>query len=314
MGKRMKVLFLRGKVDNRTEEVRSLDESSDMWTHLAFALSDDVEVWYWGGEREHQYASGMVERWIPDFKRSKLPDYRPDVIVCRGGFPQYQHVLRRFPNALHVYYGAGARYMPDGKYDLCLVDDPQQQQLVQEKYQNTSVQLWEKPAAPHFVHRNTNKVYDLCYIANGQQAKIKNVRWVYETCPEHHLMLHMGYKSQCKVPLNVVQQRSDRMQMPAKISLCRVGIVPYTTYDSAPRALIEMASCGLPVVALESTHQHYPSLGIITASVSSFWDVVGEALEKPNSPSEHSKMVRSKVSIELAASRIRTLIASLWHE
>lgn len=87
MGKRMKVLFLRGKVDNRTEEVRSLDESSDMWLHLAFALSDDVEVWYWGGEREHQYASGMVERWIPDFKRSKLPDYRPDVIVCRGASP-----------------------------------------------------------------------------------------------------------------------------------------------------------------------------------------------------------------------------------
>ena len=104
----VKTLFLRGKVDKRTQQVRTLDECHDAWTHLAFAISGVAECWYWGGERKHSYGRGMTEHWVPDFKRSELPDFRPDVIVCRGGFPQYKHVLRRFPTASTVYYGAGA--------------------------------------------------------------------------------------------------------------------------------------------------------------------------------------------------------------
>jgi len=312
----VKYLFLRGKVDKRTQQVRTLAESSDMWTHLAFGLGEVVELWYWGGDRVHRYGPGLVERWIPDFKRSELPDYRPDVIICRGGFPQYKHVLRRFDGALRVYYGAGKRYMPDGDYDLALVDDPQQQQAVRKKYPNALVQLWEKPAAPHFVHRNVNKVYDLCYIANGQQAKIKNIKWVYDTCPKHYKLLHLGYSSGYAVPDNVVQERVDRMQMPSRISLCQVGIVPYTAYDSAPRALIEMAACGLPVVAMESTHHHYPSLSIKMAPVRKFWAHVDSAMPFAHlySAAKRSREVRKRVNISTAADRINTLIGALWHE
>jgi hypothetical protein len=273
-------------------------------------------VWYWGRRREHQYGPGLIERWIPDFKKSELPDYRPDVIFCRGGFPQYKHVLKRYPRTTTIYYGAGARFMPDGKYDLVLVDDPQQQQLVLDEYPYARVHLWEKPAAPHFAHRDVNRVYDLCYIANGQQAKIKNIRWLYETLPSHYKLLHLGYPSKYVPPENVVQERVDRMQMPSRVSLCRVGIVPYTTYDSAPRALIEMAACGLPVVAFESTHQHYPSLSIKTASVSDFWAYVDTAMvfAHLHSAAEHSQKVRERVNVATAAERINTLIKALWHE
>ena len=49
-------------------------------------------------------------------------DRCPDIIWSRGGFQQAKNYLRRFKGPHKVYYGAGIRYNPKGKYDLILVD------------------------------------------------------------------------------------------------------------------------------------------------------------------------------------------------
>ena len=129
----MKVLFLRGQVpqdrDPRQIMFDNLDDCDDMWTQLAYRISKDGygEIWYWGGKRKVEYKSNFVEKWIPSFK-SRDHDINPDVIFCRGGFPEYDRILKRNPDAFKIYYGAGRRFLPHPDfldYDLILQDSPE---------------------------------------------------------------------------------------------------------------------------------------------------------------------------------------------
>lgn len=278
----MNILFLRGKVDSRTQKVKNLSQHSDMWTHLAHAMCNDGDhalIAYWGGERSVKYNDRLTEVWVKDFKYHNF-EFKPDLIFARGGFKEYHHVLRRYPSAKKVYYGAGVRYLPDKEYsdyDLVVVDLIDQAIKVRKKYPSIKVLEWMKPVAPHFKPYNVEKKYDICYIANGQQAKIKRIKWVYDTKPEHLSMLHLGYPSKYKLPSNTVQFRVDRMDMPKYISMCRAGIAPYTGYDSGARAISEMRACGLTVIIRRDTVDNIS----LCAYEDIYWKAVLHALKVP---------------------------------
>ncbi len=104
----MKLLFLRGSVpkDRDPQQIvfDRIEDCDDMWSQLTYRMlepSDYGEIWYWGGKRNHKFADNYTERWIKDFKQTKH-DFEPDVIICRGGFPQFDQVLRRNPEALQI--------------------------------------------------------------------------------------------------------------------------------------------------------------------------------------------------------------------
>jgi len=300
--------FLRGKVDKRTQQVDRLEQNHDMWTHLFNALlgeNDRGTVVYWGGDRRVDYTDRFRELWVPNLKYWKSED-KPQYIFARGGFPQYDHVLRREGSAIKIYYGAGARYCPQGyaDYDLVLLDSDRQMNDVVSVYPYLRKQLWTKPAAPHFKPYQAKKKYDVCFIANGQQAKIKRIKWVYDTKPKHLTMLHLGFPSKYDLPENTVQKRVGRMDMPKCISKCRVGIVPYTSYDSAPRAYSEMVACGLPVVCREDTH-----IGGFAEAVDAdlFW-------EKVEKYTVGSWKFAEAATLESAAQGIWLYLQSLEHE
>ena len=249
----MNILFLRGQVDKRTQRVDRLEESSDMWTHLAAELAgdDDGVILYWGGDRTVRYKDKFYEKWVPKMKDYEC-HFKPDVVFARGGFPEYEPVVKRDADkAVLIYYGAGKRYYPQGwkKYDIILVDSPKQRDKVKQKIPWSNPQLWVKPAAPHFYPRDVPKEYDICYIANGQQAKIKRIKEMYENFAHMRKtkVLHLGYPSKHKPPPNVTCVRVDRVNMPEWISKCKRGCALYSGYDSAPRAIAEMRACGLKV-------------------------------------------------------------------
>lgn len=272
----MKVLFLRGTVDKRTQTVARLEDSHDMWTHLAAGLGDEVKILYQGGHRKVYYSDAVCEEWIHSFK-GYVPFFKPDVVFARGGFPEYTPVLKEHPNAFKVYYGAGCRTMPnDGiSYDLVLVDS--EKDLKKGTERGLPVMLWQKPAAPHFYPRDVEKQWDVCYIANKQQSLIKRIPWVYRTVPHSLSMLHLGYIDKRVVPENVTRKRVDRMEMPDWISRCRVGVAPYKAYDSAPRAVSEMIACGLPVVVTPDVRCNYPAF---RCSKQNFWTFVEWVVER----------------------------------
>lgn len=302
----MNVLFLRGKVptDRNPNEIKfnSLEEEDDVWTHLAMAMGDVVEVVYWGGKRRKRYSPQKSVVWTPSLKKYR-PPFEPEIIFARGGFPEYHSVLKRYPAAFKIYYGAGRRHLPIkgfSDYQLTLQDSPRQLSRAKRKFPNIKHVLWTKPAPPQFYPRDVGepKEYDVCYIANGGQAKIKRIPWVYKTVPEDLKVLHLGLPSGLKPPKNVTCKRVLKNDMPEWISKCWVGIIPYSRVDSAPRALPEMLACGLKVVVCDGVNYNDPGdYSVYCSPLSRVWEEVRFAMK-------YARVCTVDLSVEAAASRI----------
>jgi len=317
----MKLLLLRGMVprDRNPKEImfKNLSECDDIYTHMAEKIGDDVEIWYWGGEREFWWSEKCVERWIPDFNKYKS-DFKPDVIWARGGFEEYLPVLKRFPNAYKIYYsaGRGTKYIPKDGTDYNLVLCDSKSQLDDVVGRGFNGKLWIKPAAPIFKPISVEKKYDVCFIANGTQAKIKNIKWVYKTVPKELSVLHLGNKNAFKIPGNVKCRRVTRSEMPTEISKCRVGIIPYGKTDSAPRALVEMLACGVPVVVLsgvrfwQSKYSNENSI-VKTLNTADFWDMVKKTINGYGLwGSNPSRYYEKELNVDKASEYLKSLIFS----
>ena len=158
----MKVLFLRGAWDERTQ--KSIDDDDDMWLQLADGLGD-ADIVFFGSDKTRHIKYRNSDIWAYN-DLSKI-DGDWDVVFARGGFNEYDPVVARL-GGKKVYYGAGRRFCPDSNaYDIVLCDNGFQREAI-----GDNARVWSKPAASHFRPMEGVKTYDLCYIANGQQAEI----------------------------------------------------------------------------------------------------------------------------------------------
>lgn len=264
----MKLLFLRGKLplDFRPDRLpyNTIEECEDMWTVLAERISrklDHVELWYHGAgnsTRKKSVTNKFRERWI---NISKLPNYQPDVILARGGMPEYPGICKKFPKAKKIYYGAGIRFKPQGgKWDLVLVDSEKQQKQI------PGSKPFIKPAADLFRPVKVEKKYDVCFMANAPQAEIKQHKLAFDSLAETGIsILHLGLvdgrlKKWARNTNVTFGGWCRRHKLPGKMSQCKIGLVCSTSYDSCPRVLPEYLACGLPVVALKEMnfwHEKY---------------------------------------------------------
>ena len=264
-------LMLRGEYDANNK--RNIKDDSDMWLHLFSEIVGEEDrglIWYKSNkERIYHYKRNI---WIVTKSVDHLKSV--DFVFARGGHPYYISILKKCTNAFKIYYGAGTRTHPkDGiKYDMILVDDARDLR--------ENCKLWTKPAARQFKPLDVEKKYDVCYIANGTQAKIKGIKWMYKTVPSHLSVLHLGNRSKYVPPSNVKRRQVLRKDMVEMINQCRVGIVPYTDYDSAPRAISEMLACDVPVLAFDSVRVNWDMSPhfLIKSNKSKFWDDAEEML------------------------------------
>ena len=153
----MKLLFLRGQIpqDRDPKQIMfdNISDCDDMWTQLARGLSIDeyCEIWYWGGKRKVEYNKNLIERWIPKFKNYKS-SFTPDVIFARGGFSEYDCILKKYPKAYKIYYGAGSRAYPQAdckftSYDLILNDSKKQLKKTRIVFPRIKTDFLIKPVA-----------------------------------------------------------------------------------------------------------------------------------------------------------------------
>ena len=317
----MKLLFLRGQVptDRDPKEISytRLKQIDDLWEQLAVQLTkrDDItKILYWGGKRRVFYCDNVGCEWVPSFKRH-VHALVPDVIFARGGFKEYDRILKRFPNAVTIYYGAGVRTVPERFYDVILVDTDADRAEAIKRHPNSRVILWVKPAVDFLFTPSENPIiHDVCFVANGGQAKIKNIKWVYKTVPHDIRLYHLGIPSRYKAPQNVFRNRVLRSRMPKELGKCKIGIVPYSSYDSAPRVIPEMLACGLPIVALNTTRAHYfgycCEAHITVAPKLAFWDVVRQSLDRwtPSTRMDLAEQYRKKSGLASCAVRLRGII------
>lgn len=164
----MKLLMLRAQITNDNEQYmchKKVEEEDDWYVLLINQLLldghiDEAEIWYYGLERKPiTYSSGLRLKY-DSFKG----DFEPDIIFARGGFEEYVPVLDRFRNAIRVYYGAGARFLPrDGLiYDHVLVDSEKRMDDVKFHFPDSKVHLFKKGCADHlFKYKQTDKKYDI---------------------------------------------------------------------------------------------------------------------------------------------------------
>lgn len=259
----MKFLMLRGQVpqDRNPQEIvfDKLEKVDDMWTHLFVSLlqeEDQGELWYWNGNRSKQFTPNFIERWVPSFSTYKSR-FNPDVIFCRGGFIEYHTVLKRYPRAIKIYYGAGRRFLPQSgfhAYDIILQDSPEQVKICKSRFALPLTTLFIKPAADNLFYPmpEVEKEYDVCFPANGAQP-FKGHDFVYSTVPKDIKLLNLGNNPRhYKYPDNVTSYRVLRPEMAAHIAKCKVGIVAVKSdIDSCPRVIPEMLACGIPIVVLD---------------------------------------------------------------
>lgn len=261
----MKAIFLRGAIPPAKENPEKLlyddiGQCEDMWTQLFHALLLETgmegELLYQGGDKE--VVSGpMTERWVPSFA-NYVPAFEPDLVMCRGGFPYYDPLVKRFPKAYRAYYGAGKRFYPHTDftdYHLFLVDSERQRVAVKAKGGNAQMLL--KPAASLFKPVKANKEFEVCFMANAAQQKIKRHRLLINAVANTGLkVLNIGNKDPA---LQEYARRVNaditwagwhlRKHLPELISRCKVGVCCSTNRDSCPRVIPEYLACGLPVVA-----------------------------------------------------------------
>lgn len=284
--------MLRGQVpqDRDPQEIvfDTIEECDDMWSLLIFTMTgieDQTELWYWGGTREKKFSNNFTERWVPSFETHKNK-FIPDVIFCRGGFQEYHCVLKRFPGAIKIYYGAGRRFLPQpgfSDYDIILQDSPEQVEVCKKKFPNALTTLFIKPAADNiFYPIECEKEYDVCFPANGAQ-NFKGHEFVYSTVPENTKLLNLGNNPRnFKYSGNVTSYRVLRQDMAKNIVKCKVGIVAAnSSIDSCPRVIPELLACGLPIVVLEGT-RFWKDKYIESVHSSRFPYATGELTNKAN--------------------------------
>ena len=262
----MKYLFLRGqdpKDRNPTEtHYNSLKECDDMWTMLFYNMltKDDYgEIWYWGGKRLVKYAPNFIERRVSQFSNWK-PTFEPDIILSRGGFNEYESVMAKFPSAFKIYYGAHAkRFIPKTpyiRYNLILVDSPEQCLLVKRALPTTPVAMLIKPAADNIIipDLKAKKEYDVVFPANGTQP-FKGHQFIFDTVPKDLKLLHLGFPFNYPSKSNITSIRVLRKNIGKMYSKAKVGIVcPEAGYDSCPRVIPELMLCNVPIIVTKATN------------------------------------------------------------
>lgn len=288
----MNFLMLRGQVpqDRDPQEIvfNRIEDCDDVWTNLFYSMvseTDQSELWYWGGDRIKRFTHNFIERWLPTFQKH-IVDFIPDVIFCRGGFQEYHDVLKRFPKAIKIYYGAGRRFLPQPgffDYDIILQDSPEQVRICQTKFPDALTTLFIKPAPDNIIYPiKTKKEYDVCFPANGAQA-FKGHKFVYKTAPKDLKILNLGNNPRgYKYPNNVTSYRVLRKDIAQHYAKCKMGIVVVSSeIDSCPRVLPELLACGLPIIVLDGV-RFWKDKYIESAASSRNQFSTGEIVNKEN--------------------------------
>lgn len=329
----MNWLFLRGEEpqDRNPKETYfdDINKCDDIYTLICYEISkrnNHVEVLYWNGERKHFFSDNLVEKRVPNLKKYE-PSFKPDVIFARGGFSTYDPLVRKFPYAIKLYYGAHAKRfnplygtsIPD-QYDGIIVDSEEQMKACKKDFPNTPSFRFIKPAPENIMnaHRNVPKQYDICFPANGRQKKFKGHEFVFSTVPKDLSLLNLGNRSGLSHPSNVTSYRVLRKDIAKEYAKCKIGIICCNKgLDSCPRVLPEMLYCNLPIVVLDTfyfwKHKYVNNMTGAIANKENFWDQVRAVLKHRDHfrPREYYK---DHLSIKDSANSLEAIATKLNKE
>lgn len=300
----------------------NLSDCDCMWTQLARSITGDGygEVWYWNGKRHVCYDKHFHERWLPSFKKTN-PSFEPDVIFARGGFPEYDPILRQNTKAFKIYYGAGKRFMPQTKFtdfNLILFDTSKQQQAAKRAFPKSRVEMFIKPAADNvFKPISIEKQYDIIFVGNEpKKGGFKGHDFAFSNIPHHYKVLCVGMVSKQlrkKFPHIEFTGWIPRKEIPLKYAISKIAVVAADGRDSCPRVIPESLACNCPLLVLDGVdfwHEKYitPQTGRLTTRKSFTEDVIQMLDDYFNTNWLPAEYYQQNLSLRCAANHIQSFI------
>jgi len=218
----------------------------------------------------------FIQKFVKDF--DECLDYpQPDISFFRGGFIEYDHLIRSYPKffGIKLYLGASKRIYPQygGFYDKILVEDSR------DFSESIRCYPYYKTANPNIFcpFENPTKIYDYVWPCNFTQRSYKGQDWFLENVKNSEFLrdcriLHIGNKPEvgkkiCK-KMNITNVDfygyADRHTLNELFNESKFGIVTSNETDGCPRISTEIMMSGIPLLIRKKTRlfNYYKHFGV----------------------------------------------------
>jgi len=254
----------------------------------------------------------FIQKWVDSFK--EVYKYSsPDITMFRGGFLEYDEVVKENPVYFgkKLYLGAGRRLFPQygGKYDVILLESERD---FNKSYNCIS---FYKTANPNIFKPlfNQTKKYDLCLGCNYTQQKYKGQEFFISSISKSSFLkglkiVHAGNepdvgKELCrKYSVDNIEFVGwlERTELNKLLNQSKVGIVTSNLVDGCPRISTEILMSGTPLLIRDQTRllRYYKQSGVVEFNDKNIEKKIIEVFsENENLVKEVMAIVNTRLSI-----------------
>lgn len=217
-----------------------------------------------------------IQCWVENFNEIIKLFPSPEISFWRGGFREYDMATKLNPNYFgnKLYLGASKRTIPiyGGIYDKFLVEDDNSLDVT------NSIPFYKTANPNIFKSLNLSIEYDLCWICNFSQIRMKGQEWFIKKISEFKEMktlkiAHIGNDDYVgrKLCYQYGVDNIDFLGYCGRSSITEIlnkskfGIVTSSVDDGCPRVITEILKSGCPLLIRNQTKllSYYKRFGVI---------------------------------------------------
>jgi hypothetical protein len=266
-----------------------------------------------------------IQKWVSNFLQTTY-EPKPDMSFWRGGFQEYDQVVKSNPDhfGVKLYLGAGRRITPQwgGKYDVLLMED--EKDFVKG---NKCIPFY-KTASPNVFYSYVNKIvnlhWDICWPCNFSQLRHKGQKYFIKQVAQSEMLrrlriVHCGNQPQvgkkiCKEygVVNIeFMGHVDRPRLNQILNHSLFGLNLSNRVDGCPRVSTEILMSGTPLIIGEYTRllPYYKKRGVIEVNDS---NIVEKILMGVENHSKYKSEVLMAINEELSYDNINKKNIDLW--
>ena len=215
----------------------------------------------------------------------------PLISLFRGGFSDYDDVVKKSPNAfgIKLYLAAGKRLYPkdENLYDKVLIESEADNRGNDLRFYKTCNPNIFRP------YEELKKIYDLCWICNNTQIRHKGQEFFISNIGNSDYLkqlkiVHIGNKPEVgealckKYGVNNIRfiGSVDRHNINVFLNLSKFGIVTSNKEDGCPRVSTEILCSGTPLIIRDQTRllNFYKKSGVVLFKDKSLNEAVSYAM------------------------------------
>lgn len=204
----------------------------------------------------------FIQRFVNNFNEC-FKYKNPDITLFRGGFPQYDELIKKNPKffGTKLYLGAnGPRKYPNyNHYNKILVED-------EKDIKKNCIPFYKIGVPNIFKPLNLEKKWDICFPCNFTQLSYKGQEYFIKQISKSDLLkslkiVHVGNKPEVgknlceKYGINNIEflGHVDRFGLNKVLNQSKFGLVASNNLDGCPRISTEILSSGTPLLVRKQT-------------------------------------------------------------